>query len=236
MAGGTAGRTKLEYAREVALGIAEYSRELNDPVGLYAVGDGGITGRYSPDAGEATFRRIRERLRTLTPTEAETMDTGRPSAPVTARRRAAALEDDDSAFGARLRPFLASGDAYVERIRTDPLFTTTRVHLSRLSGTVLTVVVTDDSRRPELREAVKLARRGDDAVVVFLTPSVLFESGGLADLERAYERYLEFEEFRRSLARLDRVGAYEVGPGDRLAAVLDGRRARRVRDREVSAP
>jgi len=50
---------------------------------------------------------------------------------------------------------------------------------------------------------------------------VLYEPGGLADLERAYDRYLAFEEFRRELAKLDGVTALEVGPADRLSAVLE---------------
>jgi len=55
---------------------------------------------------------------------------------------------------------------------------------------------------------------------------VLYEPGGLADLERAYDRYLAFEEFRRELAKLDGVTALEVGPADRLSAVLEAGRSR----------
>jgi len=115
------------------------------------------------------------------------------------------------------------------------LFAATRRQLTRLPGSVLTVIVTDDNRRAELQEAVKLAGRGDDAVLVLLTPSVLYEPGGLSDLEAAYRRYLDFEEFRRSLARLERVQAYEVGPGDRLGALLAARRDQRSTDQEVPA-
>jgi hypothetical protein len=63
---------------------------------------------------------------------------------------------------------------------------------------------------------------------------VLYEPGGLDDLERAYERYLGFEEFRTSLARLDRVSAFEVAPGDRLDAVIDREATRRGRERDVA--
>jgi hypothetical protein len=82
------------------------------------------------------------------------------------------------------------------------------------------VIFTDDTHRAEVRETVRLAQRGDNRVLVFLTPTVLFEPGGLADLEGAYDRYRSFESFRRDLARLRRVSAFEVGPGDRLDAVL----------------
>jgi hypothetical protein len=64
-------------------------------------------------------------------------------------------------------------------------------------------------------------------VLVFLTPTVLFAPGELADLEHAYARYREFEIFRRDLARLERVSAFEVGPGDRLDTILSTGRQRR---------
>jgi len=90
------------------------------------------------------------------------------------------------------------------------------------------VILTDDERETEVREAVKLARRigtGDGGVLVFLAPTSLYEPGSLADLDAAYDRYADFERFRRSLAAIDGVSAYEVGPADRLDAVLaSGRR------------
>jgi hypothetical protein len=140
---------------------------------------------------------------------------------------AAARLDGDAAFDATLGPYFAAQRTYVERIEGDPLFETARTHLARLSGTVWTVLFTDDSHPTEVRETVKLARRANGRVLVFLTPTVLFEPGGLADLDAAYERYSEFEAFRRELARLDRVAAFEVGPGDRLDAVLAAGRGRR---------
>ncbi len=71
-----------------------------------------------------------------------------------------------------------------------------------------------------------MARANDAAVTVFLAPTILYEPGGLADVERASDRYREFEALRRDLARLDRVRAFEVGPGDRLATVLESGRER----------
>ncbi|RZV10921.1 hypothetical protein BDK88_2132 [Natrinema hispanicum] len=85
-------------------------------------------------------------------------------------------------------------------------------------GSIWTVICTDDSRPAELRETVSLARQGGNEVLVLLAPSVLYEPGGLADIEQAYDRYVEFEEFRRELARIDNVTALEVGPTDRLSA------------------
>ncbi|MFC7019236.1 MULTISPECIES: hypothetical protein [Haloarcula] len=66
-------------------------------------------------------------------------------------------------------------------------------------------------------------------MVVFLTPSVLYDLDTLGDLDDAYRRYTAFEEFRRELAALERVSAFEVGPSDRLSAVLSaGNQRRRV--------
>ena len=42
----------------------------------------------------------------------------------------------------------------------------------------------------------------------------------------SYESYVDFEEFRRELSRLPRVTAFEVGPSDRLEAVLSERHRR----------
>lgn len=55
----------------------------------------------------------------------------------------------------------------------------------------------------------------------------LFQPGGLANLDVAYDRYVEFEELRHELSRPDGVMAYEVAPGDRLGAVLSAGRGRR---------
>lgn len=236
MQAGPAGETKLDYAREVALAFLNSTRELDDPLGLYTVGDGGLTGRDLPEAGPNQYATIRRRLLELAPTDAsEPADGHRESrTPAAARAAAGRLQADDSAFGATLRPYFADAATYVQRIEADPLFGTARTALTRLRGSLWTIILTDDTNRAELRETVKLARRGDDNVLAFITPSVLFEPGGLADLEAAYDRYLEFEAFRRSLARLDRVAAFEVGPGDRIGAILDARRDDRQRRRANS--
>jgi uncharacterized protein (DUF58 family) len=253
MGHGPPGETKLDYARQVALGFVDGLRAEGDPLGYYTVGDGGLTDRRAPVAGGYALaeRRLRE-LQPMDRREHPIEDTTRPggeaerhadrpdapggepsiAGPETVRapadaRRAAARLDGDAAFDATLGPYFAAQRTYVERIAGDPLFETARTHLARLSGTVWTVLFTDDSHPTEVRETVRLARRANGRVLVFLTPTVLFEPGGLADLDAAYERYSEFEAFRRELARLDRVAAFEVGPGDRLDAVLAAGRGRR---------
>jgi uncharacterized protein (DUF58 family) len=228
MATGRPGETKLDYAREAALSFIQSARELDDPLGLYAVGDGGVTTAIQPRTTTSQYERLATVVTGISPTEEPGGPDGdRRQSPATARRAASVLRDDESAFARTLTPYLADSDPYIERIDTDPLFNAARTYLSRVRGTVWTVLLTDDTNRTEVHETVKLARRGENHVLVFLTPSGLFEPGGLSDLEAAYDRYLEFEQFRKQLGRHDRVHAFEVAPGDRIDSVLRANRRKR---------
>jgi uncharacterized protein (DUF58 family) len=250
---GEPGGTKLDYLREVALALVGQAQALEDPLGCYTVGDGGLTAEFRPSTAADQYRTIRTELHDLAVTSepdggSATRDapgrvtdggesaggasppTRRASVshhtdPATATTKAAHLAPDRSRFGETLRPYFEDRRGYVQRIERDPLFATAKTHLTRLGGPLWTFLFTDDSHPQEVRETVKLARGDTGHVVTFLAPSVLYEPGGLADLEAAYERYVEFESFRRELAQLERVSAYEVGPGDRLGAILgEGRR------------
>jgi uncharacterized protein (DUF58 family) len=240
MGAGPPGETKLDYTRQVALAFVESAQDMTGPLGCFTVGDSGLTGTFDPGADSEHHRAIGRHVRALDPTDGpgET-DRDRPAAaahapieaasPARARRVADRL-DDGSAFAARVRPFFDRPSGYVRRIDDEPLFSAISGVLSRLRGTVWSVVVTDDNHRAELREAVRVARRGRGRVLVFLTPTVLYAAGGLSDLAAAYEEYRDFERFRRDLASLEGVSAFEVGPGDRLAAVLAaGESERRTR-------
>jgi uncharacterized protein (DUF58 family) len=243
---GPEGATKLDYLRHVALAFVGSARQLSDPLGCYTIDDDGITARHPPAATVENYARIRSTIEDIRvppgdpdPEATANGTAGRDSAPgarldgrrspAVARDRADILTGDD-AFDATLRPFFSETGSYVRRISGDPLFETARAEIGRLDGAVWTVILTDDSHPERLREAVTVARRGGNRVLVFLTPTVLFEPGGLADLEAAYDRYLAFEEFRRDLARHSAVSAFEVAPGDRLDAVLASGRRRRDRD------
>ncbi|ELY62808.1 hypothetical protein C489_21066 [Natrinema versiforme JCM 10478] len=136
------------------------------------------------------------------------------------------LEGADDAFTRTLRPFYADRQVYRERIAEAPLYEAIQRGVTSAQGSLWTVICTDDSQPAELRETVALANRGGNEVMVLLAPSVLYEPGGLADIEQAYDRYVAFEEFRRELARMDGVTALEVGPADRLSAVLEAGRSR----------
>ncbi|MFC7008583.1 DUF58 domain-containing protein [Halalkalicoccus salilacus] len=237
---GPPGETKLDYTRHVALALADSAHELKDPLGLYVVDESGLVDGVRPTSQNRQYISIRERILDLEPDDADAddvTDTASAHRTPAATHRSAMYLTDSSAFTTRLRPYLEDTTTHVQRIDRDPLFNTVRSHIRQLRGALWTVIITDDTHRGELREAVTLARRGNERVLVFLAPTVLFEEGGLSDVGTAYERYLEFERFRRQLARLDRVSAFEIGPGDRLSTILSsGARRQKSRQRTPSSP
>jgi uncharacterized protein (DUF58 family) len=229
---GLEGETKLDYLRAVGLSFVNSAASFDDPLGLYAVGDGGATVARDPAAGIEGYDPVRGRIRELEPTSGTNRETaGEPIAPSRARTLATRL-GGETAFGSTLRPYFEATAGYARRLRDQPLFRTVQLAHSRLRDGSWTVILTDDSNPTEVREAVKFARRNHGQVLIFLAPSVLYEPGGLGDLDRAYDRYLTFEEFRTSLARLNRVSAFEVAPGDRLDAIIDRQATRRGRERD----
>lgn len=222
MAVGPPGETKLDFAAHVALTLLEVAADHRDPVGLYTVGGDGELRWDRPAATRAQYAAVRDRLRAL--------ETGgrRAGTDQVRRRRGAgqraALLADGSPFAPALRPLLGPPRERRARFRDDPLVETARVPLRELGGTVWTAIVADDTDRAAVADAVRAARRGNDRVTAFLLPDVLFEPGGLADVEAAYEAYRDFETFRRGLDRMEGVTALEVGPADRIEAVLGARR------------
>jgi uncharacterized protein (DUF58 family) len=231
---GREGETPLEYLREVALTVAESAEGVNDPLGLATVDDGGITAWERPSTKPETYETVRTTLLDL---EGGGSDSSRARAgqagasagqgPGRARRKATLLAGEDSAYSQRVRPFFTESEGYVQQLTGDQLFEATRIQLNRVSEAAWVLIFTDDAERAQLRETVKLARQQAAGVVVFVTPRVLFEREGLADLDEAYEAFVAFEEFRRELARLDGVSALEVAPGERIDAVLAAGRKRR---------
>jgi len=245
LADGPAGEAKLDYLREVALAITDSAKQLDDPLGLVAVGDGGVTQRLAPSIQPDQYRLIRRLLFDLEPTTDSRMSRPSPDRPETtvegitpadARYALATLDGDESAFARRLRPFYAERQLYLERFGARPLYGAVRTAVAREQSPVFTVLCTDDSSPTELVEAAKRASQNQSTMLVLLAPSVLYEQGGLSDVERAYGRYVAFEELRRDLSRLDGVTALEVGPGDRLSAVLAAGRSRPARHRIGGEP
>jgi hypothetical protein len=135
-------------------------------------------------------------------------------------RIARSLADDTSPFATRLRPFFADTTEYLHRISSDPLFYGAQFGQQRVGGTTWSIILTSDRRPTEVLETVRTAQNGGDHVLVFLAPTVLFESLDPDELEAAYERYRSFEELRKRLEQYQRVTAFEVGPRDRLTTIL----------------
>lgn len=235
MTAGPQGATALDYARAVALGLLQQAESVGDPVGCQTVGPSGSTSRFHPRASPDGYAAIRERLQSLTVLDSDnvTSTAGGPrrvhrNVPAqttrlaVAQRRADRLAQSATPFAERLAPFFAARERYVTETTDKPLFAAVRESQARSTGQTLTLIVTTDTERAALREAVEqAATRG--SVLVFLIPQVLFASASLTAIEATYNRYVEFEEYRRELTRLTGVEAFEVGPQDRLDALLASR-------------
>lgn len=226
MATGSEGETKLDYARDVALSIADRVQRNADPIGLYAIGEEGVSVRLPPRSSGRHYASVRSRLHDLAATPNDGALPRRRGRRSHSRTRRIDAMDDASTFATRLRSYAGTTETDTRNIGDDPLLAAVKTQLRRIGGRTWTVIISDDAHRTELREATLFARRNGNRVLVVLAPTVLFESDGLADLAEAYDRYGEFETFRRSLDRLERVSAIELAPSDRLTAVLAAGRTR----------
>jgi uncharacterized protein (DUF58 family) len=239
---GDLARTKLDYLREVALSILRSAERTGDPIALTVVDDRGV--RTVTDATSTVnhYRRLRETLlalggdRQARQRRAVAAETS-PADAQTASTRLAGRSGPLTTFELTLIPYFSRTGSYVDQLSSDPLFAAVRRHVAEVSSGTWTVVLTDDAERGGVVETVKLATRGSRYATAFVTPSVLFEPRGLSDLETAYERLVDFEEFRRRLDRIPRANAYEVAPDGRLRAVLaqGGNRGRQQTRRRRSA-
>jgi len=225
LARGPEGESMVTYLREVALAYTHAAEGFDDPLGLYTVGDDGLTAEFAPAADTDQYREIRRALHDLEPTSGRRRGS-QLADPAGAGRKAAVMAGERSTFATTLRSYFENTREYVQRIEGKPLFEVARTYLDRIRGDTRTVIFTDDSDRATLRETVKVARGGAGTVTVLLAPGALFEEGVLADPERIYEEYVAFESFRRELAGIDRVDAFEVAPEARLEAILAESRAR----------
>ncbi|MFU8866703.1 DUF58 domain-containing protein [Natronococcus sp.] len=238
LAAGPPGESKLAYLREVALAVAANARDLDDPLGLITVGDEGITSRIDPTTGPAAYLSIRRRLLGLEPVGADDGDVpaetvseshsipGPTPSPTRPRRALSALEGETDPFARTLEPYYAARTRYDVRFDGEPLVGAVRTALGGRDSRQWTIICTDDSDPETLYETVRFARARGSEVLLLLTPSVLFATDGVGDPDRAADSYLEFEELRRDLDRMDAVTAFEVAPEERLSAVLDTTRAR----------
>lgn len=223
---GKPGEQVCTYLREVAVGLTTSAEEFGDPVGLYTVGDGGLTNEFIPSTEQ--YQSIRSVLHEITPTVpdertvSESTQDYQPRQQTTAtsaQAKATAL-DGGSTFDTKLYPYFSDLKQYVRRIEGKPLLDVARTYLGQIEENSQTIIFTSDHDPTQVRETVKIARGNVGHVVVFLAPQVLFEQDGMRDIEATYDQYTEFEQFRKELARMDRVSAYEVTPSDRLEAML----------------
>lgn len=227
--GGSAG-TKLDYLRAVALAYLDHADAHGDPAGLLTIGNEGMTERRLPALGADHRAIVHTRVAHLQPTAADQQERASddPWVGPGENRTIGEHLTGQAPFDRALRPFFRTAHGYVARIADRPLFGGIREYVQSLPENRLVVVLTDDEPRAELREAVRIARGDRGRVVVFLAPSCLFAADGVTDAAETYRQYVGFEEFRRELDGLDRVSAYEVAPGDRVAAVLDASGERRA--------
>lgn len=225
--------SQLAYLREIALGIVDNAESVGDPLGFVAVGNEGLTTTIAPSARNVAYTQIRDGLIDLQPTIAqEGSATTDLTPPAVSRELASQLTDDDTPFGNIVRAFADTTMAYTEEIESDPLFGAIE-YINSTTASQLTIILTNDTDRTQLLETIREAASGETAVLVFLTPEVLFEGAALADIESAYHRYHEFEEYRQMLQQQAGVIAYEVAPGDRLATLLATERGERAERRTL---
>ncbi len=215
--------TMFEYARDVALGIVATAQNSGDPLGLITVGNDGLTNTVDPIHRPTGYRELRRRLDALEPTPTDQPGVGvELDHPESARRLRVDLEASDHAFGRVLHEFATASTAYVSQAETQPLVRAVQHQQAATPASRSTVIITDDTARAELWEAVRTALGETGRVFVFLTPHVCFESEQGVQAEEASQRYLGFEQYRRRLDRLDSVTALEVAPARRLAEGRSG--------------
>ena len=222
---GPEGETEFDYLREAALGLLAMSRSYEDPVGVAVVDDDGLAALRAPTNAPAGYDAVRQQLLGLAPGDGPVRPSRRLDSRSSLAGRLLAAEGEESAFVETLSACLE--DRRPLPPDASPLRSAVGALGKNTDGRM--VVLTDDTDRRETREAVETARSAARGVTVFLAPTVLYEPGSLADLPAAYERYSEFETFRRELDRLADVDAYEVGPGrrsDRLRKAGPPRSAR----------
>lgn len=220
---GPDGETPLDYMRAVALALTDAARDNDDPLGLQTIGAEGVTNRLPMASTRDHSDRIRRKLSDLSPAAPITSQASR-TGPAAATRRAHILDDTESAFAATLRPYFQA-DGYVIRLQTKPLFNAVRRFVTGLQGQPWIVLFTTDDNRAEVYETVKVARRGNRHVTVFLTPTMLYDYSDPDQLEETYEAYRDFEAFRQRLTRIEDVKAFELAPEGRISRILGGTRS-----------
>ncbi|KOX93144.1 hypothetical protein AMS69_11920 [Haloarcula rubripromontorii] len=220
LGGGTPGNTKLEHLKSVAAAFQQRAETIRDPLGYLTIGDAGVTETRLPVARTEAYRSCQHRINDLA-AEAEPPATAHATAAATGRVTGAVnlTADTQSPMETMLLAYRnATGSK--RHLPNQPLYNGFQAAPQEIRSADLLVICTDDSSPSELRNTVGLARRNATEVIVFITPSVAFDTDLLTDLDTAYDRYRTFDQFRRNLNDIDSVTAYEVGPPDQISTIL----------------
>lgn len=218
---GAPGETAVDYLRAAALQYLAGAADRGDPVGCLAVAEDGVRRLVDTTTTATGYDRTREAILDATADPGGRPAGARPGEDRRARTPPLGARADDVRTGTRFGRTLAAfaGVRPAARDSPDPLADAVRTAVAGHTGRNQVAIFTDDADRAALRRAVADARPGRNDVAVFLAPRVLYEPGALGDRKRALEAYRGFERFRRDLAGIEGVRAYEVAPRDRLEAV-----------------
>ncbi|AAV45987.1 unknown [Haloarcula marismortui ATCC 43049] len=219
---GAPGETKLEHLKAVAAAFQQRAEATRDPLGYVTIDDAGVTESRVPVARAEVYRSCQHRIGDLD-TETETPPTATTTATHTGTMTGMVnpAADTQSPIEATLLAYRSAAGSK-RHLPDQPLYNGLQAAPQEVRSADLLVICTDDSNPNELRNTVGLARRNATEVVVFITPSVAFDTDLLTDLDTAYERYRAFDQFRRELNEIDSVTAYEVGSPDQISAILSG--------------
>lgn len=213
----------VEYRRHIAAALVAEAAASGDPVALYRVTDTGVEASPRVSASPQQYATVRDQLyRTQ---QGDGMGghcpaSGRPVA-VETRLLAERLGDDNSAFNRKIAPFVAEGTTRLRHTTDDPLTQTVATYLNAGGQSVRVALIAGDAYRSELYEAARVAGQRSPEVLAFITPTVLFESQPLGNIENAYGRYSDFERYRQQLDHIDNVTAFEVAPSDALDTIVE---------------
>lgn len=221
-AGTTEPEDAVEYRRHIAAALIAKAESYGDPIALYHVTEGGVEASPRLSASPQQYTTVRQRLyRTQQPSNGAghhpASDYIGSGDRTTAARR---LTDDESPFGRTLTPFLTEGPTRRRHAADDPLTRTVTTYVPTGGQAVRVAILAGDAFRSELYEAAQVAGQRSREVLIFTTPTVLFDSQPLGEINEVYAQYTEFERYRQQLDRIDTVTAFEIAPNDTLNAVI----------------
>ena len=214
----------VEYRRDIAISLVREAEAHSDPVGLYDVDTTQMEASQQLSADRSQYIQLRRQLYNTVPVNGSKQGTGTTQteqSTVDTNRVVTRLRTDQSAFSTKLSPFLRRSTTTSHQVEGSPLMQTAQTYLKRQGGNVRVAILCDDQRRSELYETAKLAGQLSQEVMVFITPTVLFESDDIAVIDNVYARYSAFEQYRSQLDTLENVTAFEVTPGSKLQSVIE---------------